>query len=314
MPTSGVSTFTMSRDEMIRAALRTLQALGATDIPEHEDLVDCNQALNLVLKSWQLRNVVLWTYAELAFPVVPGVVKFPIGPTAGYLTTLGVELTAEGSGGSDGTYALDITDATGTGAAGTYTILGGVVTAIDITAGGSGYSQTPTLAFPSGGISGAAATAHVVGYTTPKPIRQVHAFLRGRTSQLDFTLTPMSRQEYDLLGSKFQSGVPNQFYYDNQRDLAWVSVFTQASTLADEFHMVYQRPLEDMVNPTDNFDLPAEWLRPIKWALADELALEYGATPAVRMEIAAKAERYSEEAFSQSVEESSMFFKVGRRR
>ncbi len=74
---------------------------------------------------------------------------------------LSTTITAGGSGGTTGTYALGISGGP-TGFAGTYTISGGAVTAITITNPGlSTASTAPTLSFPSGSVTGATATATV---------------------------------------------------------------------------------------------------------------------------------------------------------
>ena len=45
--------------------------------------------------------------------------------------------------------ALTFSGGGGSGATGTYTVTGSVVTAISITTGGSGYSTAPTISFPA---------------------------------------------------------------------------------------------------------------------------------------------------------------------
>lgn len=78
--------------------------------------------------------------------------------TAG--TVQSVEITNPGSGYTPGTYALGFSGGAGTGAAGTYTVgSGGTVDSTVITSGGSGYTGTPTVAFSSGGGSGASGLA-----------------------------------------------------------------------------------------------------------------------------------------------------------
>jgi hypothetical protein len=73
----------------------------------------------------------------------------------GYLT-----LVAGGSSYTDGTFALAFSGGGGTGAAGIFTVAGGVVISVQLTAGGTGYTSTPTISFAaSSGGSGAAAVA-----------------------------------------------------------------------------------------------------------------------------------------------------------
>lgn len=77
-----------------------------------------------------------------------------------------VQLVSSGSGYTDGTYALSFTG-TGTGAAGTYTVVGNKVTSITLTTIGSGYTGTVTVGFPSGGGTGATAIASINAFPTP---------------------------------------------------------------------------------------------------------------------------------------------------
>jgi len=224
MPTTGLATFTMSRDEMIKASLRLLTELGVGEVPVAEDYTNCNQALNLVLKSWQKKGAVLWTYDELEIPMVTGITTYPIGPTAGYLTPAGFTITNGGTGGVDGTYALDITDLTGDHAVGTFVVAGGTITTITITTAGDSYTA-PTFDFTAASITGETVTCRVVGLTTNRPLRVIDAFLRTDSTVQDIPLICISRQEYNRLGAKSTRGYPNQFYYDNQLDNGLITFY-----------------------------------------------------------------------------------------
>lgn len=85
-----------------------------------------------------------------------GLEQYPIGGVTGF------DLTDGGSGFADGTYALGISGGGGTGATATYTCVDGAVDSIAITDTGSDYTSAPTITFPSGGGSSAAATAGII--------------------------------------------------------------------------------------------------------------------------------------------------------
>lgn len=86
-----------------------------------------------------------------------GIEQYPIGGVTGF------NLTAAGSGYANGTYALGITVSPGGATAtGTYTVAGGVVTSMALTYTGLYYETAPTITFPLGGGSGAAATAGII--------------------------------------------------------------------------------------------------------------------------------------------------------
>lgn len=73
-------------------------------------------------------------------------------------------VTAPGTGGTDGTFALAFTGGTGSGAAGTFTVVDGAVTALAITDPGA-YTVKPTLAFT--------ASANLVGATASVDLEQI---------------------------------------------------------------------------------------------------------------------------------------------
>ena len=69
MAVSGTSTFTLTRDEMIKAVLRNLGALGAGEVPETEDYTNVSQAINVMIKSWAKKGLPLWVTQEVSIPL-----------------------------------------------------------------------------------------------------------------------------------------------------------------------------------------------------------------------------------------------------
>lgn len=73
-----------------------------------------------------------------------------------------------GTGGTNGTFALGFTGGGGSGAAGVFTVAGGVIVATSITATGYNYATAPTVSFAaSAGLTGASATAVIATNTDP---------------------------------------------------------------------------------------------------------------------------------------------------
>lgn len=309
MTTTGISNFTVTRDQVIQAALRTLQDLGAGETASAEDYTNCNQALNIMIKSWQKKGAALWLYQDITLPLVSGVTNYPIGPSAGYLATAGFTITDGGTGGTDGEYPLVITDTSGTLAVGTFTVAGGVISEIAITTAGSGY-VAPTFDWSAAGITGEDVECRVVGVTTTRPLRVLDAFIRDDTTGADTPLSVIAFSEYNALGQKTASGTPNQLLFKPTLGNAEVSVYLVPSGNGQTIHLIAQRPICDMVSSGDTFDFPQEWFRALKWGLADELALEYGTGPETLQIVAQKAAVYLEECFDWSVEEASVYFTV----
>lgn len=143
-----------------------------------------------------------------------------------------------------------------------------------------------------------------------RPTRLFSAFLRTTSSNTDVTLLVISRQEYEILGSKLDTSIPNQVYYDNQLALPVAYFFNVPVDNSTVAWLSMQRPLQDIVNTTDNFDVPQEWFMFLKWALAEELLLEYSVPSSVSQLVLRQAERYREQAFNMSQEEASVYFSV----
>lgn len=305
MAVSGTSSFSVNRNEIISSALRTLGVIGLGETPTSEDYTNCSQALNIMLKGWAKKGFPLWTFQTLQIPMIDGVRLYPIGPTAGYVYSITV--TAGGTGYSSAT--VSITGGGGTGATATAAVSGGEVTAITVTASGSSFTSTPTVSI-SGDGTGATATATIVGLTVNKPVRAFSAFLRN-SNNYDISLLPISKQEYDMLGYKFNESTPNQFYYDNQLANGQLYVYNIPSE-NDQWtvHLLTQRMFYDMSTSTDDFDFPSEWFQPIKWGLCAEVAAEYGIPMELLPMYEEKASRLVQDAFDFSVEESSVYFEV----
>jgi len=265
-----------------------------------------------MLKAWVNKGAVLWKNQELTVPLVSGILLYPIGPTAGYLATAGITITAAGTGGTPGTYALTITDAGGgTGATGTYTIgTGGGVSSISIVVSGNSY-VTPILSFPLGMISGAAATATVVGLTTDRPLRVLNegSYIR-QPGALDIQLTQLGRIDYNMLGQKNPSGsVPTQFFFDLQLGNSLIKFYPPpGSQTVLSAVLVCHIPILDATGASSTFDFPVEFMNALKWGLCREIYTEYGVDKDTEQRVDKFYAEYVGEAYGFSVEEADMRF------
>ncbi len=76
------TTFAVTRDDLIKAALRKLEVIGEGETPSAEDYTNCAFGLNIMLKSWEKDGFYLWKISELVLPLVSGTATYQIGPTA----------------------------------------------------------------------------------------------------------------------------------------------------------------------------------------------------------------------------------------
>lgn len=313
MATSGTTTYSVTRDDVIQEAMELMKLVNEGEAPSSYQLTTLSRTLNLMLKAWVKRGAQLWKIRYIQVPMVAGVIQYPLGNTAGYVYS--ATITAAGSGGTPGSYALGFAGGGGTGATGTYTIgAGGTVTAISITAGGSSYTSAPTLSFPSG-PAGATATATIVGLTGARPLRILEAFLRNNAASppQDIPLILLSRNEYNLLGTKTNSARPNQFYYDAQLTNGQLYVFPQP-IFSDNvtIHATAQIPVEDMSAAGDNFDLPQEWFKCAAYGLASEAGPKFISDVGRLQWLTGVYQDELQQCFDWSVEESSIFFTINK--
>jgi hypothetical protein len=303
--TTGTNIFTMTRDDLVKAVMRNLQALGAGETPITEDYTNITQAMNVVIKSWAKKGIALWVTQEVAIPMVAGVAKYPLGPSAGYVHSV----TATGGAGytTGGTWTAT-NGTTGTAASGTYTVSGGAPAVFTILVAGDSYTAAPTTFTLSGPGAGAVISSVIVGVTMSRPLRIIDGTFLRNAQGYDTQLLPVSRQEYDVLGSKTSSGVPNQFYYDSQIANGQLYMYSVPTDSTATIYAQTQRQFYDMVASGDNFDFPSEWLQPLKWGVTEELMLEYMVPDKVFPYIMGKAAATCEESFAFSQEDTSVFF------
>ena len=82
MPTSGTYAFTVSRDDVINAALRTLGAYGAQDTVPVADITNCAQALNILVKTWVMKGMPLWCVETFPTPMIVGQLTYDLSLTS----------------------------------------------------------------------------------------------------------------------------------------------------------------------------------------------------------------------------------------
>jgi hypothetical protein len=83
MASSGTYGFTVSRDDLIAAALRLTGAFGDQDVIPPSDIQNCAQALNILAKELALDGLPLWCVQDISFPTVIGQAAYNLSTIAG---------------------------------------------------------------------------------------------------------------------------------------------------------------------------------------------------------------------------------------
>lgn len=285
MTTSGVYSFSVSRDDIIRDALLNIRKLDELEVPTAQETVDCSRKLNMLVKQWQgtadfSPGLKTWTRrrGHLFLNTTTG--KYQVGPTAtgwteGFTKT---SLTASAAASQP---VVVVAAATG--------LTNGDNFGVELSSGAlfwskilsqSGTSITLATNLPSA----AGANAVVYDYTTAaqQPIVIETATLRDSNNE-DVPLTIIRDvQTYEALPSKADNtfiGDPTAIYYEFQLGNSFLFTDVGASQDVTKYICIsYLESQQDFVNPTDTPEYPQEWYLALSWGLAKQIAPMYGAT------------------------------------
>lgn len=275
MSTSGVYSFAVTRDDLIRQSMLNIGKLGAYDTPDAVQTADIGMMLNMMCKSWMGKadfapGLKVWTRKRGHLFLSSTTGQYTVGP---------------GATGWSNTY-VKATLASAAPAAATTLVLSSISgltvgDKIGIKLDSGALFWTTILTLPSvtmtiaAGLTGSASAGSVVfTYTTAaqQPLYIDAAVLRDIYS----TDTPIriirTAQEYDILPNKTDiTNIqdPTAIYYENQLGNSYL--YTDAGASQDVTkHLVltYMEPIQDLVNPLDNPSYPQEWFLPLSWGLA----------------------------------------------
>lgn len=83
MATSGTTTFSVTRNDVIQSSLRLLGVLEEGAQPTAQAIENASMVLNMLLKDWMTDGIKLWTIHEMVIPLVNNQTSYTIGPAAG---------------------------------------------------------------------------------------------------------------------------------------------------------------------------------------------------------------------------------------
>lgn len=79
MTTSGITAFSVTRDQIIQASLRALRVIAAGETPTTSMVSDANQALNMMIKAWQGKEIALWLNRIFGIVLVESQASYQLG-------------------------------------------------------------------------------------------------------------------------------------------------------------------------------------------------------------------------------------------
>lgn len=298
MATSGTTTFSRNRDQLIASALRKINAFESGETPDSAAVTEASDALNAMVKHWQATGIHIWRTTEaILFPQIDQV-RYVLGTTTDHATETYVEtaLTSAAALGA-GTVVLD----TVTGVATTYNIGvqldDGTVQWTTVNGAPSGHTVTLTAVL----TDSAALGNRVIVYQTNlvRPLKILDARRYNFDSAIDVPLDEMDRIEYFEMPNKTSTGAVSSFHYDRRggaNSTGLMYLWPAPATVDEAIKMTVARPIEDFSAAGNDADLPQEWIRALEWGLADELADEYDVPEPKRTRIERRAAQYLSEA------------------
>lgn len=84
MATSGTTTFSVTRNNIIESSLRLLGVLEEGVQPTAQAIENASMVLNMMLKDWMTDGIKLWTVTELVIPLNANQTTYTIGPSSIY--------------------------------------------------------------------------------------------------------------------------------------------------------------------------------------------------------------------------------------
>lgn len=298
MSTSGSYNFTLNKTQIITRALQKCDRISLTDTPESSDYSLASDVLNMMLGVWETEGIHLWKRLQgTVFPQT-NQVSYQLGSVSGSdncCAATGYVATTVSTAATLGANFVIVTSTTG--------LTPNMNIGIELDDGSRQWTTITTIIGTTVNLTAALTTTSkvtntVVAYTIKinKPLKLLRATLMDlKSANSEVTLAELSYDEYFDIPKKNIAGRPCNWYYDriNNNTLPFTGtlyVFPMPQFVAPIINFTYVDSLQQMLNTTDNLDMPAEWLYPVVINLACELAEWYGKLD-VTMKLQAKADR-----------------------
>lgn len=297
MTTSGTVTFRTNRDEVIKGALRLVNGYDPENSagPTATQITNCSEALNLLLKSWEVDGLLLWErrwaviFPQPDQPVFALGSPGPAGDHACLSTPLGAggflqtTLAADAASGAL-TIVVETKTSPSTAGISAMSITTGYNIGIELDDGTvqwttvNGTPASTTVTITAALTDDASEGNSVFCYQTKlvRPLRVIDGFVRNIASGNDTPINIIPRENYNRFGQKSTAaGVPTQIYYDPQSNIGYLYIYPCFEAADSMLFIEFARPIEDITTSTQDYDMPQEWGAALKFNLALHIAPEY---------------------------------------
>lgn len=275
---SGSVDFSVSRDDIVKAALRKIGALSRGQTASAEDISEGAQALNLIVKQWMSNydfapGLKAWTRQRgTIFPEL-NEHEYTLGPNGDH-ATLSYSSTTLSANEAIGQTVLSVTSTTGMTASDNIGIRcndGSIHwSTIDSTGAGTvTIDDALTVAADSGST--------VYWYTTKLQMPlEIISLRRKTTDSSEDPLRKMLVDEYEMIGDKTLNGTPSRYLYEPGKTDGLLKLDYGISDTTEVYPITFLRTVEDFDSSSDTPDFPQVWYRPLVLQLGIDLAPERG--------------------------------------
>lgn len=275
MATSGSSDFAVTRNDILRAAARKINAVRGNAVMGTQMISDFSQALNAMVKQWQVEGLHVWTVTEATlFPQV-GQIQYPLS-------------TAVSSANATQQYAQteisadEALNQTVISVSSTSGIANGNKIGITLDSGRLHWTTvagvpttTVTIADPLPDSASAGKLVFAYANKIVRPLKIVDARSYDPVSREETPIDIIARHDYRQLSNKWSLGTQNQLFYDPQLTAGLLWLYQSGATVGNLVNFTWHRPIQDFDAAGDNPDLPQEWIQTLIFNLAVVMAPEF---------------------------------------
>lgn len=274
MATSGSVNFSLDRDEVIELAYKKCGVFQTGQTLSAEKTADASKTLNMMLKAFQQKGLKLWLRKKATVFLAKNDSQYGLG-TSGDHATYSYTRTQIKTAAASGATTIDVDSTTGMAASDFIGFVQDDGTLHWTTV--SSVTDSDTVVIADAITDDCAVDNYVYFYSTKidRPLRIIEAYISDKDSN-DRPVRIIGKQEYSELSNKTTDGAVVAIHYDPQLTTGQLYVWPQTSVVTDTLEIVVHRPVEDMDNSNDDFDVPVEWMEAIVWGLAWRLCPDNG--------------------------------------
>lgn len=293
MTTSGVSAYNPAVTFIMDAAFRKVAAIQAGETPTASMYTGALSALNAKTKELEATGIHVWTEEEAILFIQAYQRRYVIGGTTdAEVCDANSYATAQLSApGAIGNATVTLTNVAGFVSGNRIGIVldSGFTQWTTINGAPAGHVVTLTVPLAGAATTGNLAWSYKDKIVRPLKVPAARRLQWGPNSPpssdqpVSYTVTPLtvlSRQEMMDLPDPEGIGTPNNIFYSPQRDTGELIIWQPTNTANWALRFTWYRPIQDFASVADTADFPQEWINPLIWMLAKELAPEYDMPPA----------------------------------